>query len=372
VQLPNLPKVMKAFFTNMTLVLLGLFFAVSVLELAVRVLPLPMLPVPLRQLVHELEVRSQKLSNPDPQLRHVIRPRTDYLFTWRDFSFRLKTNLNFSNAGFRGGTLGGPAWAVAVGDSFTFGHGVNQEATWVARLAGITTREIVNLGVPRWGPQQYTRSLEKYGIPLKPKVIFWCLFANDLSDSIIFERWLRGRSDRFSLGRFLRTHTVTFAIFRRLRVYLRAGSEDVNLREVSLRFNSKIVRANLNAESKRFSAAWPLATREIETAYRESQAAKATFVLLYFPSKEQVYWDSIKEQAKSLESFDASTDNLSRATLEFCQSRHLLCLDLTPALRKRALRREKLYFTIDGHWNEHGHDAVAREIYSFLLAQKIL
>jgi hypothetical protein len=85
-----------------------------------------------------------------------------------------------------------------------------------------------------------------------------------------------------------------------------------------------------------------------------------------------VYWDSIKEQAKSLESFDASIDNLTRATLEFCQSRHLLCLDLTPALRKRALRHEKLYFSIDGHWNEQGHDAVAREINSFLLAQKIL
>jgi hypothetical protein len=176
---------MKAF-SKMTLVMLGLLFVVAALELAVQVLPRPMLPVPVQELVYELEIRSQKkLSVPEPQLMHVIRPRTDYLFTWRDFSFRLKTNLNFPNAGFRGGTLGGPAWAVAVGDSFTFGHGVNQEATWVARLAGITTREIVNLGVPRWGPQQYTRSLQKYGIPLKPKVIFWCLFANDLSDSII-------------------------------------------------------------------------------------------------------------------------------------------------------------------------------------------
>jgi hypothetical protein len=79
--------------------------------------------------------------------------------------------MNLNHAGFRGGTLGGPAWGVAVGDSFTFGLGVNQESTWVARLARLSKREIVNLGVQGTGPQQYTLTLERFGVSLRPKII---------------------------------------------------------------------------------------------------------------------------------------------------------------------------------------------------------
>ncbi len=46
------------------------------------------------------------------------------------------------------------AW-VAVGDSFKFGIGVDQKATWEAQLAHLAQREIVNLGVQRHGPEQY-------------------------------------------------------------------------------------------------------------------------------------------------------------------------------------------------------------------------
>lgn len=64
---------------------------------------------------------------PDPDLLFKIRPHTDFILNHPDYSARVKTKLNLDGIGFRGGSLGGPKWAVAVGDSFTFGVGVDLE-----------------------------------------------------------------------------------------------------------------------------------------------------------------------------------------------------------------------------------------------------
>jgi AcrR family transcriptional regulator len=112
--------------------------------------------------------------------------------------------------------------------------------------------------------------------------------------------------------------------------------------------------------------------REIDTAMDRSRKANATLVILYFPSKEEVYWDLIKQRMQSLEQLDDRFDQLRKATLQYCQSRQLICLDLTPALKRQARLKEKLYFSIDTHWNELGHKTVAAEIYRFLMDQKLL
>ena len=95
---------------------------------------------------------TRRYSRPHDDLKYTIKPGTDFELKQPEFVFRYKTNLNFPDAGFRGGTLGGPVWGVAVGDSFTFGSGVNQEATWVAQLAALANKDVLNLGVPGYGP----------------------------------------------------------------------------------------------------------------------------------------------------------------------------------------------------------------------------
>src|ERR1051325_8136196 len=113
------------------LVLFGLLIAMAFVEIIPRVLPAPILPRPVRFALDEMDSRlhSQDPYNPDPKLWYVIRPNLDMIIRHPESDFRMKTNLNFPNAGFRGGTLGGPVWAVALGDSFTFGPGVEHEQT---------------------------------------------------------------------------------------------------------------------------------------------------------------------------------------------------------------------------------------------------
>jgi hypothetical protein len=369
---PQFTRVMKEYAQKILLVALGIVFALLTAELTVRFLPERFLPPPLRDLVQAMNFRAPSLYIQDPELGYLIRPGIDFVSTSNEYSFRIKTNLNYDRAGFRGGTLGGPVWGVALGDSFTFGFGVDQESTWVAQLANLSRREIVNLGVQGYGPQQYTRTLEKYGTSLHPKIVFYCLFTNDLKDSDQFDNWMRHPSPRFSLETFLRNHSVLVNLYHRWRRSRTEGSRYVNLDEVGQSLSLRKLKEEIISDNRRVPTAWPLIAREIDKASVASRQAHATFMLLYFPSKEEVYWDAIKQKMKSLEALDDRVGQLKKITLQFCRSRQLICLDLTPALKKRANLKEKLYFSIDTHWNELGHKVVATEIHRFLVSEKLL
>lgn len=357
-----------------TLIVMGIAVALLAFEFGARLMPRSMLPAAARQLIDAVESNApgRREYLVDPKLGFVYKPALDSIAEHPDFTFRIKTELNTPQAGFRGGTRAGAVWGVAVGDSFTFGIGVNHEKTWEALLAEKSERNVVNLGMPSWGPQQYTLSLEKFGIPLNPKVVFYGLYANDLADSVRFER-RGGRFDRFSGRIFLTNYSIIFNLFKKLRQNREVDTAaEIQLPEVGLRFSVDHVTQSFLKEARYANRGWELIVREISRAAEASQKIDAKFVLLYFPSKEETYWESIKKKASFPSAVEERVGAISKPFGEVCQSRRLLCLDLTPALKQHAAQGEKLYFTIDTHWTERGHDVVANELYRFLSRNKIL
>ena len=357
---------MKAYLRKALLLLFGLFLPVALLEFAVRLLPAGTLPSQLRA------TGARTYYRPDAELRHVIKPHTDVKLEHVDFSFRLTTRLNFPQAGFRGGLLGGQPWGIALGDSFTFGAGVNEEATWAARLAGLAKREVINLGVPGHGPSQYTKILERYGLGLGPKLVLYAVYTNDLEDSVRYEEWLRGKRRRPSLKRYLRQNSATYNLFRNLRLPKREKSRYIEVPGVHLTLLPRKLKDPYDLGTENYPLGLQLAARQIELAYQHSHRIGARFVLLYFPSKEEIYWDRVKETvARRFASFEQARDRLRSDLREFCLSRGLSCLDLSAALRARSSNGEELYFPVDIHWNENGHRLVAEEIHKFLAERKI-
>lgn len=364
---------MKKFFGNAVLVLVGIVLPIVVVDVTVWFLPTDLLPSALRNLKQRMEAsQTPKYWRADAYLRSVIRPGTDAMFVGDEFSFRTKTHLNFPDAGFRGGSLGGPIWGIAVGDSFTFGCCVNQGKSWVTHLANLAHHEIANLGIPGHGPQQYTRTLEKYGLQLKPKVVFYGLYTNDLADSISFDEWLKGHKKPGSFKRFLKQHSVVYNLLRSLRSPDDKNSRYIDVQGTAVKLVPGKLRDPFEVAPRVFDTAWALTARQIERAIADAKRIDATFVLLYFPSKEEVYWDSVKDEAKRYRSFEEQRGKLSRAAGALCVSDRILCLDLTAALQRRALQRQSLYYPIDIHWNEQGNRAVAEEIYRFLLGKNIV
>jgi hypothetical protein len=362
----------KKILQHAILIVFGIGTAIAGLEILARLLPVDSLPGSVPTVVKAMRLHADTFYRRDPYFRYTTAANLDFLVEHADFSYRVKTKLNVGEYGFRGGTLGGPVWGVAVGDSFTFGMGVEHEVTWVARLANFARREIINLSVPGWGPQQYTRAFERFGTSLSPKVFFYAIYSNDFEDVLVFDQWIRDPGYKQALESFLRTNSVGFNLWRLRGTNSNAGAEDIHLNGLDVKFNSQRLKTASNNGRSNFASAWPLTKREIELAMDYSQRASAIFVLLYFPSKEESYWDLITEKDTSLKSFDDGTEIFRTHIREFCETRRIACLDLTLALRARAAQGVKLYFPHDAHWTEVGNRIVAEEISGFLVKKQIL
>lgn len=357
---------------NTALVVFSICFTTALFDLAVHFLPKQSLPAPLRDVVQQMEItRGEHFIN-HRELGSMINPASDFIFPGTEFRFRFHTPLDYPDAGFRGGTLGGPAWGAAFGDSFTFGAGVELQATWVARLAELTNREIINFGVPGHGPYQYTKIFEKYGAPLRPKVVFYALFTNDLEDARRFEGKHESRQRGFSPKRFFKNYSVSHNAFRNLWRSLRPVKSQASGSGLGVKLLDRKLRDPYGVPDAEFASVWSAITRQIERAVEASQRSDATFVLLYFPSKEEVYWELAKERVAAIPGFSERIARLQKTAANFCQARKLRCLDLSSALKARAQRGELLYFAEDIHWNEKGNLLAAQEIHRFLADQNLI
>jgi hypothetical protein len=360
----------RKFLGNTALVLLSVGLTLGAFDLAVYLTPRDLLPGRLRDVVFLMERHTYRVK--DPAIGNMIMPGTDYFFPGEEFSFHMQTRLNFPTAGFRGGTLGGPAWGAAFGDSFTFGAGLDHDKTWVAQLSRLTNREIINFGTPGQGPHQYTRIFHKYGAPFRPKFVFYALFINDLKDAVRFERPPSQRKPRMTPKRFMKLYSASYNIFSNFSRSVKREWTDEIPDNIGLKLLDRMLRSPYGIPDRKFAAAWASAVKEIEDAIEESKRLDATFILLYFPSKEQVYWELAKERVEAIDGFKERIDRLRNTFLAFCGARGVLCLDLTPPLKSRGLRGEKFYYPVDIHWNEKGNTLVANEIYKFLVDQKLI
>ncbi|KIG17484.1 hypothetical protein DB30_03185 [Enhygromyxa salina] len=108
--------------------------------------------------------------------------------------FRLRNNplstINVNAQGYRGadwpaaGT--NPGEIIVLGDSQVFGLGVNDDETFSAQLAAITSRPVLNAGVPTYGPPEYLALAKELLEQRKPAVVV--LTINFLNDAFEIDR----------------------------------------------------------------------------------------------------------------------------------------------------------------------------------------
>lgn len=126
----------------------------------------------------------------DPYLFWVLKPGLrDYAVVGKidqyDVAFSFSTNeLRLRNPPLE--PKGERTRVLAVGDSATFGLGVNDGETWPAQLQVLLNKatadgafEVVNAGVPGYSAFQGRRYLEKHGLSLAPDIVIISFWAND-------------------------------------------------------------------------------------------------------------------------------------------------------------------------------------------------
>jgi lysophospholipase L1-like esterase len=341
----------------------GILFALVLCESLIWLLPPSLQPLRLRELTKRMELyrSTDSMYVADSELLFKIRPHVDTIADHPDYHVRIKTNLNLDGIGFRGGSLGGPAWAAAVGDSFTFGVGVDQEDTWVYRLAKALGKEIINLGIPAQGPPQYTRVLKHYALPLHLRVVFYCFYYNDLNAA---NRFYRMKRTWIPVSRHLRQYSVIYNLVSENRSAGAPVAEQADAEGAELNINPEDVRRSLARQDRNFAQHWKLTVKEIEDAINASQQAGVQMIMLYLPSRWEVYWEQLQAQHHLPSTLDI--DRLRRTVVEYCGNHKIPCFDLTPALKREAQQGKQLYFRIDGHWNKEGNRIVAEALQKFL------
>lgn len=373
------------------LILLGLGAGLILLEIGLHLFP-GLLPPAVRQAIaiyndiHQTPDINRPFV-PDNDFIYVPRPNVDLeIHDGLTLQYTVRTHsFGVPALGFRDVGPITPSYAVAVGDSFTWGTYVEAGQTWPEQLQNDLGAPVLNFGVLGYGPIQYRLITEKYALPLRPKVVLWGFFSgNDVVNSTDYETWRQGGKHstgltepqtgwRDWLSRHVRLYELVKFVFHAGIYYQRLTSPEVVAVPApggpAWAFYPDILERQADSRQPEVAQGWNLTQQALLQTKAETEAAGVQLVIVIIPSKELIYWDMLRERLANPTAYDLAQP--IRTLLTFCQVQKLRCLDLTPAFTERAKAGEELYFRQDAHWNPAGHRLAAQLISDYLNQQNL-
>ena len=246
---------------------------------------------------------------------------------------------------------------VGIGDSSTYGVGVDDDATYLARLeAALGARtarrvEVINLAIPRYWPEPEALVLEHYGLKFRPDLVLVGIAPNDVEDT---RTGLAGL--RVSRGYLVTDRLGDWADLGRW-LYLRSGVARILIGRAAAAMRGTRVSNPRRDEE----AIWARIEGAFDRMARLSAAADAGIVFLYIPQNRG--WRTVEtESARDrfpLPRPAARTILTPTARLRrFCAVEDCQVVEVAPAMRAHP-QPESLYYPKDGHLTEAGHSLVA-------------
>ena len=239
---------------------------------------------------------------------------------------------------------------VVIGDSFSFGHGVEVEEAWPARLEGLLGKklsvpvEVANLSVTGYGTDQQLLRFEDRGIDLKPDAVILGLFVGNI---------------------FRNAREVQIGYpkprFRLEKGTLRLTNVPVPPRATAPGGPSRLwnLAASLGrtaGEHLGYGEAWSVTGAILDRLRHKCEDIGAEFSVAVIPKDQVVYGQGWRQRIHQ---------RTQEATGRLLRSHDLPYLDLTDALRHAAENgsaSDRLYFPVDGHWTSEGHRIAAESL----------
>ncbi|MES1240537.1 MAG: GDSL-type esterase/lipase family protein [Acidobacteriota bacterium] len=317
---------------------------------------------------------SPGLYQPDAPRRYRIAPGFRGRITNQaEFDTGVETN----RAGLRGPEVGpkpaGGLRLLAVGDSFTFGVGAEQEETWPARLERrMRDVQVLNAGAPGFGVPDEVAWYEAHGIGLRPDAVVVAVFlANDLQDAspdqprvAVVDGSLVVPGETGGLRRWLYYHSHLFRLLKSSVLEGRVRSL-LGLRE-------PWARRELRAELSLYEPTLPEGMKKGAEATEEAVARLASrgvpAVAVLIPSLPQVdprRWTALLGQF-GLDPAGYDSRRPNRLFREIFERHGVPVLDLTDTFETAVRQGQRIYYPIDQHLTPAGYDLMARTIGDFL------
>ncbi len=279
---------------------------------------------------------------------------------------------------------------VVVGDSFTFGYGVEERDSYPRvlerLLAEVRTRnellpvEVINAGVPAWWTDAYYLYLKEYGLALEPDLILLGLFMGNDIDGPDARSAIWPRVDAEGLPLQIGSTNTQIEKGRRVHVKRRSRWKFPLLRDSHvfqlLYTAQRNMRRALKPTIKARSLYQPFYSPQTKTIVEQvmnligamvrlSQRHGARFVVVMLPERGQV------SAASKATYGELDFDKPQRLFAEFFKKQNIAYLDLLPTLRAAA-DNTALYFQYDSHLSVEGNRLAGREIAKYLVASGLL
>jgi lysophospholipase L1-like esterase len=251
---------------------------------------------------------------------------------------------------------------LAVGDSFTFGVGVEAAETYpkiLERLLDERRAEVLNMGIGGLGTIEQA-DVVRHGVRYAPDLILLGLLAedrwsphsgNDLCDNIRASRAAAAGTDAPAepgligftgrLHRWLALHSdAYFLLMTGAGTSVRTGA--IGLRE--------------GRNRKELEEGWRLTRDALRDIADVARGAGARLVIVRIPFLYDVHADK--------------PDRTAAVLAEFEKQNGIPVCDLLDVFRKN--REQDLYFPADGHWTPAAHELAAEEIRRYLAERGLL
>ncbi|MCH8010902.1 MAG: hypothetical protein IIA61_02975 [Candidatus Marinimicrobia bacterium] len=285
---------------------------------------------------------------------------------------------------------------MVLGDSFPGGTYVKKENRFPEVIAKLSNTVVANLSVGSKGPPIYNRMLE-VGVRYKPSIVLYCFFANDFiyegelganeykevlkrnlsinntyknlpNDREYFLDELKTTDKLNNFRRKITNHFVSFQIFKLLK------QPSQNVTHVPYVFKDNYFAFSVKEywdsiiswKNENVKSSLAINVKLIDQAKNFALQNGMQMIVILIPSKEMVYGNIIQDEVvrkkiwtsyhhKTYKKFNVKLDELG-----------IPWIDITEPLISYAKQGYKLYFSIDGHFNELGHQFSAEIIYKYL------
>jgi lysophospholipase L1-like esterase len=336
-----------------------LAFSIGLALLAMEIVARMMLPAPLQWLYPQTTYRA------DPHLIFGLLPN--------QHSYSADKPVVINERGLRGPVVPyertpGKQRILFLGDSITFGYGVNDAEVVTERVGsllgahGVPT-EIINSAVPSYNTHQEVAYLETEGYRYSPDWVIVGVCWNDIADKSAVQVDANGdlttigeatpestpmseTPTGYALRNLLKRSRLVYGSLQAWRGLTEGGASNDHLV-----FRTNVLEGNATGDVE---AGWNDMKAELQKLKRLSIEKKFRVLMVTFPIP--IVFD---------ESFPKSS--YPARLQELAQAEGIATLDLTPAFRAAYHGHESLFIAYDAdHPNADGHAIAAREISAYL------
>lgn len=349
---------LKNIFSKSLLLIVSLGFSFGIVELYVRYFH-PQEVAPIRFV---FDSQLGDVSTPNQRGRKIKPGAFDHTYSHNSLGWRASKEYSFEKQA--------EHRILFLGDSFTYGFGVNDDQTFAFLtekhlLDEHISVEVINAGCSGKGTDFAVKLFQVWGDKFNPDLTVVCFTANDFIDNERGEYFSVSPDGEITPKVLQRSKGVAKTILYHLPGYnwLISWSQAANLVKeagvkwflrntdpIALKEGGLIVtypvhqQGYANEENKRLTEVY---LRQLLKSVKQSGSS---LMIIYVPMYKEV--EDYRHQGHR------SNDEL--AILDIAKKLKVTAIPLTPVLAASGKPTDQLYFNNDGHWNASGHALVAR------------